>query len=128
MLTEWILLALGAGLALFFAHKGFHTYTAGPAPDDAFEERRPELAGFLANAWGIDRSYYSGIVEPLKLGAVSLYSFVDQVLIDGTVNGAATVTRNAAQKLRGLVDGNVKTYALWMGSGAAVLALLMAVV
>jgi NADH-quinone oxidoreductase subunit L len=121
---EWSLLGLGALIALVFAHRGFHAYRDGYASDDRMTERSPALAGFLGRAWGIDGAYQRGIVEPVKAAAVSLYSFFDQLVIDGLVNGVGHTARAAGMRLRSIVDGNVKTYALWMGAGAACLTLL----
>ena len=124
---EWALLGLGAAVALFFAHRGFHGYTAGPARDDALRAGQPELARFLEGAWQIDRAYEERIVEPLRAGASVLSDQVDQRAIDGAVNGAGSLTSALGGRLRALVDGQVKHYALWMGAGAAVLSLLWVV-
>ncbi|MEW6073987.1 MAG: NADH-quinone oxidoreductase subunit L [Planctomycetota bacterium] len=121
---EWALLGLGAGIALVFAHRGFRAYRRGPAPDEALREKRPALASFLAGAWHVDAAYYEKIVQPVKLFAFFVATLVDQVVIDGAVNGAAALARIAGGKGRRLVDGSVKSYALWMGTGAALLALV----
>ncbi|MEM7308515.1 MAG: NADH-quinone oxidoreductase subunit L [Planctomycetota bacterium] len=120
--VEWILLGLGAFLALAFAHQGFWRYTRGPAADDQLFGSRPKVAGFLGDAWTIDRTYTSVIVRPIQLLAFLVAVFVDQLGIDGMVNGAAKLARESASKLRVMVDGSVKSYALWMGAGAACLA------
>jgi len=119
--AEWILLGLGAGIALLFAHRGFHTYTSGAGADDAAAERRPQLARFLQDAWTLDSSYARLIVAPVKLGAFLLSTVVDQFVIDGAVNGAATTTRQVAGRVRTWTDGSVKSYALWMTAGSAAL-------
>ena len=121
--TEWLLLAFGAALALFFAHRGFHAFTAGPARDEALRGERPELARFLEGAWQIDRSYHERVVVPLGEGARVLAERVDRRGIDGLVNGAGRIARALGSSLRALADGQVKHYALWMGAGAAGLAL-----
>jgi NADH-quinone oxidoreductase subunit L len=125
--TEWLLLAFGAGLALFFAHRGFHGYRAGPARDEGLRNGQPELARFLEGAWQIDRSYETRVVEPLGAGASVLATTVDQRGIDGLVNGCGRLARALALRLRTLADGQVKHYALWMGAGAAALSLLWVV-
>lgn len=119
--AEWILLGLGAGIALFFAHRGFHAYTSGPAADDRVTERRPQLARFLKDAWSLDASYAKVIVAPIKLGAFLLSTVVDQFVIDGAVNASAATTRQAAGRVRTWTDGSVKSYALWMTAGSAAL-------
>ena len=122
-ITEWVLLGFGSIVALFFAHKGFHTYERGYEEDEVFSGRNPALSGFLGDAWGIDRLYNEKIVQPLKLVAFVVATLIDQLCIDGVVNGAALAARKAGGKLRALTDGSVKNYALWMGTGAAALVL-----
>jgi len=121
---EWCLLLLGAAIALFMAHKGFHAYARGAYADERFKEKRPELAGFLEKAWKIDQTYTWYIVQPVKLTAFLIATLVDQFAIDGVVNGAGALARSLGGRARKLVDGSLKNYALWMGAGAAALALL----
>ncbi|HEX6885356.1 MAG TPA: NADH-quinone oxidoreductase subunit L [Planctomycetota bacterium] len=125
--TEWLLLALGAGIALFCAHRGFRAYTGGPARDEALRTARPEAARFLEGAWQIDRAYTTRIVAPLVAGARHLAQRFDLGVIDAGVNGAGTLARKLGTSLRALADGQVKHYALWMGAGAAALSILMVV-
>jgi NADH-quinone oxidoreductase subunit L len=123
--TEWLLLALGATLALVCAHRGFHGYVAGPARDVALRARSPEAARFLEGAWQIDRSYATRIVAPLVAGARVLAARFDLGLVDAGVNGVGTLARGIGSRLCALADGQVKHYALWMGAGAAVLSILL---
>ena len=121
---EWILLGLGAAVGLYFSHRGFRAYEDGPEADERLAERRPELAARLRGAWNVDQAYTNGVVVPLKLFAFLVATLVDQFIIDGAVNGAGAAARTAGGRLRRLTDGSAKTYALWMGSGAALLALV----
>ena len=122
-LTEWCLLGLGSLIALVFAHKGFHAYVDGPRRDDVERAKRPELVGFLENAWRIDATYAQKIVQPVKLVAFLLATVVDQLGIDGLVNGAGLGAMALGRSLRRMVDGSVKNYALYMAAGAALMAL-----
>ncbi|HUR28433.1 MAG TPA: NADH-quinone oxidoreductase subunit L [Planctomycetota bacterium] len=122
--TEWLLLALGAAVALFFAHRGFHAYKAGPQRDDELERERPGLFGFLGGAWRIDETYSQKIVQPFKLLAFVTYVVIDQFGIDGAVNGSASLARATGSGLRALTDGRIKTYAIWIGTGAALFVFL----
>jgi len=121
---EWALLLLGAGLALIFAHKGFHAYKTGTLRDEQFAAQRPALRGRLADAWGIDTAYTFWIVQPVKLLAAFIAVVVDAFAVDGVVNGAASLARGTAKWLRRLSDGGVASYGMWMGAAAAVLAVL----
>jgi NADH-quinone oxidoreductase subunit L len=121
---EWTLLALGAAVAIVFARRGFRAYAGGPAADLALRAKRPGLVRFLERAWSLDDAYARLVVQPLKLGSFLLATVIDQLGIDGVLNGIASVARATAGRSRRLVDGSVKTYALWMGTGAAVLVLV----
>jgi NADH-quinone oxidoreductase subunit L len=119
---EWVLLALGAGVALVFAHRGFHAYTGGVARDVGYAERFPARARFLGEAWRFDSAYASFVVLPLRLAAFVTAVVVDQFAIDGLVNGAGTLARGAGEKVRRLATGSIVTYGLWIGGGAAAIA------
>ena len=114
-------LGLGCVVALVFAHRGFHAHKHGIGHDQASGERRPALTGFLADAWHIDSGYQSKVVMPVRLVAFVTAVVVDQFAIDGLVNGSAALARDVGRRTKRLTDGNLKTYALWMGAGAVVL-------
>jgi NADH-quinone oxidoreductase subunit L len=118
---EWVLLMLGAGIALMFAHRGFHAHKHGTGRDEKYVREKPATAGFLGRAWGIDDVYRERVVTPLRLVAFVTYVVVDQFIIDGLVNGCASLVRNLGTWTRKLTDGSLTTYALWIGAGAAVL-------
>jgi NADH-quinone oxidoreductase subunit L len=121
---EWILLLGGAAIALFFAHQGFHAYRHGVARDEEFARRFPARARFLGRAWTVDELYTGYIVQPIKLIAFVIAVVLDQFAIDGIVNGTASLARGGGERLRRMTDGRIKTYALWIGAGAIVIAAL----
>jgi NADH-quinone oxidoreductase subunit L len=118
---EWILLGVGAVIALFFAHKGYHAYTRGIEADTEMARAQPRAMAFLDDAWGIDRAYTHWIVQPAKLLAFVIAVLVDQFAIDGLVNGAASLAKAGGSRVRKMANGNIATYGLWMGGVAAVL-------
>jgi NADH-quinone oxidoreductase subunit L len=50
---------------------------------------------------------------------------VDEGMIDGTVNGAAHVAREAGGELRKLQSGNARSYAAWVVIGAVGVTVLL---
>jgi NADH:ubiquinone oxidoreductase subunit 5 (subunit L)/multisubunit Na+/H+ antiporter MnhA subunit len=122
--SEWCLLAFGAAIALLFARRGFRAYREGAARDEALQRGRPKLAEFLAGAWQVDKSYHERIVLPLRAAAATLSAAFDLGAIDAAVDGAGRLAGALGQRLRSMADGQVKSYALWMGMGAAGLSLL----
>jgi NADH-quinone oxidoreductase subunit L len=122
--TEWALLGLGAIIAFVGAHFGFHNYKHGKQFDATLAQKRPSIYGQLQNAWSIDSTYTSWIVQPLKLVAFVIAVVVDQFAIDGVVNGLGRLARKAGGRLKYLTDGSVSSTGIWMGAGAAVIAIL----
>jgi len=50
---------------------------------------------------------------------------VDERVIDGTVNGVATVAREVGGKAREIQSGNARSYATWVVIGAVGFSVLM---
>ncbi len=122
--TEWLLLGLGSVIALAGAHFGFHHHKRGIGADQAFEAKRPQLAAALGDAWGIDRTYKLWIVGPIMLGARMIAVVIDQVIIDGAVNGLGRLAQSTGHRVRKTADGSLSTYGLWMGGAACTLVVL----
>ena len=122
--TEWLLLGLGSVIALAGAHFGFHHHKRGIGADQAFEAKQPQLAAALGDAWGIDRTYKLWIVQPIMLAARMIAVVIDQVIIDGAVNGLGRLAQSAGHRVRKTADGSLSTYGLWMGGAACTLVVL----
>ena len=120
---EWGLLALGALVAVVFAHKGFHAYRLGPGRDAELARARPAAASFLENAWNVDALYAERVVRPLGRLARLISTRVDAGAIDGLVNGSARAARDSGRALGVFADGSLRSYALWIGTGAALISL-----
>ena len=80
------LLVAGAGILLAYA-----TYMKNWVSREAFSRRLPLLYKLFYNKYYIDEIYLTLIVRPIVKLARSLYAF-DLAVIDGAVNGTATVT------------------------------------
>ena len=123
--VEWALLGIGSLIAIVFSRLGFRRYKNGPAPDAQDAQRMPGLTGFFGNAWRLDALFAAIVVAPIKAIAGLISGLIDKLLIDGTVNGAAAVAKLVGEDTRTLTTGSVKSYAVWMGCGAALLSLLL---
>jgi len=122
--TEWILLFVGALVAVVFAVRGFRAYVGGTARDLEREAKSPRMAAFLGDAWTIDTKYTSFVVGPVKLLAFVIAVVIDAFAIDGLVNGIAALTRGIGGRVRKMADGHIATYGLWMGAVTALMAFL----
>jgi NADH-quinone oxidoreductase subunit L len=122
---EWVLLGVGAVIALAFAHLGFRNYRSGIDLDEKIAAGMPRTAGLLGDAWTIDTKYTRWIVQPIKLIAFVIAVVVDQFAIDGLVNGAGASARGIGERWRRMSDGRIATYGLWMGAFTALIAFLL---
>jgi NADH-quinone oxidoreductase subunit L len=82
--------------------------------------QRPRLTPvFFQRAWWVDWSYDTFIARPsTALANFSAFVF-DNDVIDGVVNGTATLVRDSGSRLRRLQTGYVRNYALGIAVGAA---------
>ena len=123
--VEWGLLALGSLVGIAFSYLGFRRYVNGPEPDMADARRAPGLTGFLGNAWRLDGIFEVLILIPVRLLSEFISAIVDKLFIDGAVNGVASMAKLVGDDTRKMTTGSVKSYAVWMGFGAAALSLLL---
>ena len=73
----------------------------------------------LLNKYYVDEIYAALIVRPLLwISTNVLWHVVDEGVIDGIVNGAATVARESGGQVRKLQSGNARSYATWVIIGA----------
>jgi NADH-quinone oxidoreductase subunit L len=80
----------------------------------------------LLNKYYVDEIYLALIVRPLLWFSTNvLWHVVDEGMIDGTVNGAAHVAREAGGELRKLQSGNARSYAAWVVIGAVGVTVLL---
>lgn len=112
MITSMIVAALGIGLAFLF-------YIRRAVNVDALEMKLKPAHTFLTKKWFFDEIYEQWVVVPFVLFITRIMNWFDQTIIDGAVNGTASITK-LQSKLSGLfdkwvVDGLVNLSALSVG-------------
>jgi NADH-quinone oxidoreductase subunit L len=79
---------------------------------------RPQLEPrFLYMAWFIDWSLDTFIARPGAAIAAFAATVVENQVLDGAVNGVATLVRSSGDRLRKVQTGYVRTYALLLVGG-----------
>ena len=80
----------------------------------------------LMGKYFIDELYAAVIVRPLVwISDKVLWHVVDEGMIDGTVNGVASVSRETGDRLRHAESGNSRSYASWIILGVVVFTTLL---
>ena len=82
---------------------------------DAFEP------AVLERAWGVDALYSALVERPGRALATWAADVFDKRVVDGAVNGVATVVRGTGSRLRAVQSGYVRNYALGVTLGAVAL-------
>jgi NADH-quinone oxidoreductase subunit L len=87
-------------------------YLMRPQIPVALAQRYPEAYRILLHKYYVDELYDALVVEPIRNGSLWLWRKFDELVIDGSVNGLATVVRAGSLSLRRLQTGYVMNYVL----------------
>jgi NADH-quinone oxidoreductase subunit L len=104
-------------LGLFFAWLVYSRRQTKVEASDPLALRMKRLFRALYNGWYIDPAYQQVIVQPYYRLSNFLATTVDQVIIDGLVNGLGDLVRASASGLRRLQNGYVRTYVMFVLGG-----------
>ncbi len=119
MVTSVLLAVAGFGLAWFLYYKRRDL----PAK---ISDKLGGVYAMVLNKYYVDELYYNAIIHPLVQGSTKvLWRGVDAGIIDGTVNNAALGAKHASDNVRHMQSGNVRSYAGWVATGAALVLLYM---
>ena len=113
-----------AGISVAAALIGFILawllYYKRPELPDRITARIHGLYLLVVHKYHIDEGYGLLFVKPLlALSKYVLWRGVDQQIIDGTVNGAASAATGIGGGLRRMQSGNIRSYAAWVAAGGA---------
>jgi NADH-quinone oxidoreductase subunit L len=107
-----------AGLGILLAYK---LYIKNPRLPDRMAERYPASYSMIYNKYWVDEIYDWVFVGPLVRFSVFLWKTIDNLLVDGAVNGVAAVARGGSEFFKRLQTGNIQGYALSILMGAVFL-------
>jgi NADH-quinone oxidoreductase subunit L len=125
--VEWILLVFSSLVAIGGAYAAYRAYVRNPDLATRVRTRLGRLARLAENKYYVDEAYDAVVVKPLKSLAAWFAGPVDQRVIDGAVNGAASLTGRIGAQVRRLQVGQIGIYALSMLFGAVAILIWLAV-
>ena len=123
-LSETALTSISIVLAVAAVAVAFWVWASGRVDWEAFPERQPELAGWLANAFYLN-SLYAWLVEHPGKAFGRALTVVDDRVIDGAVNEVAEDVVDASGVAPRIQRGFVRSYALAFLLGAVALLLFL---
>jgi NADH-quinone oxidoreductase subunit L len=117
----FIVLAVAVAAAGILLSRRLYRRPGGAEEDAALAARFPAVYRTLANKYYVDELYDRAIVRPLARLSEFFWKWIDGFLVDGTVNGSASL----ADLLGGFgalsTTGNVRNYALYFFLGVLAL-------
>lgn len=119
--VEWGLMGLSVVIALVGISIAFFLYVISPSIPAKFTAAFPALHRAVYNKWYIDELYDFLFVNPCKAIGNALWKGFDVVVVDGVVNGVATIVKGFGGALRNIQTGYVHNYALTMTLGTVVI-------
>jgi len=118
---EWGMMGMSIGIAAIGIFIAFIMYIRDTTLPGRFTAAFPLLHRLVYNKWYVDEIYDFLIVNPCKSIAGFLWKGFDVVVVDGLVNGAATLVMGASSMLKNIQTGYVYNYALSMAIGVVVI-------
>lgn len=115
----------GAVAVLYFIWKN-QSQLQNKALETEIEPEMKPIKRLLENKYYVDEIYNALIVSPLQKFSTFLHNIIDVKVIDGIVNGLASITALSGKGIQQLQTGNVAFYLFAMAVGlAGILALFI---
>ncbi|HEY2955888.1 MAG TPA: NADH-quinone oxidoreductase subunit L [Candidatus Eisenbacteria bacterium] len=119
--AEWAL--VGASVAVAVAGLGLAFAFYGRSTAEPLERAAPRLYATLVHKYWVDELYDRAVVRTVYSLSQRLWTFWDEKVVDGAVNGIAYLMEGTSALLRLFQTGFVGTYALFFTLGVVVLLL-----
>ena len=123
-LEEILLMTVSVALVLCGIYFAYHVYTKNPKIAENISGKLKGFYNLLFNKYFVDEIYEAAVVRPIQKGSERfLWKFTDNIIIDGTVNGAAKIINKVSGVVRKIQTGVVQSYAAIMVVGIALVLL-----
>ncbi len=118
---EWLLMFASVALVLVAIYLAYNFYLKKTSLSTAMKEKLSGVHKTLLNKYYVDEFYGAVIVRPIIYFSLFLWKIVDVLIIDGLINGSATVYNDISEFLRQGQSGRVRSYATIFTLGVVVL-------
>jgi len=110
--TEWLLILISVVVALLGIYIAYIFYLKKPQLPHRLNARFPFIYRLLYHKYYVDEAYNSIFVKPTVRGSEIIYDNFDLKVIDGVVNGSASLTGFSGKIMSYFQTGLIKDYAL----------------
>lgn len=117
---EWILMGVSVTLASISALIAYHFYVRSPETPVRLAEKMKGLHKLIYNKYFVDEMYFGGIINPLVNMSKNIWYYVDVNFIDKATYVMSDIIRGGGSLVRGLQNGNIQQYAMYVALGLVV--------
>ena len=118
--TEWLLMGISVLCSIAGLILAWVLYVSKPYLPQKIAASLGAFYEAVVNKYYVDEIYAKVFVKPLVDASTNiLWQGVDRKVIDDTVNNAADGARHVSDEVRHMQSGNLRSYAGWIASGAA---------
>ncbi len=114
---EWGLMAVSVCLAAISAFVAYHFYVQAPEKPKKLAANFKGLHNLISNKYFVDEIYFAGIINPLVKASKHIWYYIDVNLIDKTTYVIADLIKGSGRMVRGLQNGNIQQYAMYIAIG-----------
>ena len=119
--SEVTLMVISVILAVGGIWIAWRIYLKKPSIAESFSTRFKGLYNLLWNKYFVDEAYDAAVVNPIVKGSETvLWKFTDSKIIDGLVNGTASVISFISTRIRKIQTGVAQLYAVVMMLGIVI--------
>ncbi len=118
---EWLLMGLTVSLVAVMIYLAYYFYVKNTQAATALRERFSGIHKVLLNKYYVDEIYGAVIIRPLVNFSLFLWKIFDVLIIDGLINGMATITGDISTALRPIQSGKLRSYATIFVIGVVVI-------
>ena len=109
--TEWLLMASSVILVLVMIYFARYFYNKRLEAATSLREKLSGIHKLLLNKYYVDEIYGAIVVRPVIYGSLFLWKIFDVVIIDGFINGLASIYRDISNTLKYIQSGRLRNYA-----------------
>ncbi len=117
---EWGLMGASVGLALISTIVAYQLYVKNPGAIERFTKKISPLHQLVYKKYLVDEFYFGFIVNPLVRLSENLWAYIDVRFIDKCTYWAGDLMKGSGAFVRSLQNGNLQTYAMYIGIGLVV--------
>ena len=120
--TEILFALLSVLVAVIAIYIAYRMYVRNPEKADALATRLRLIHRLLFRKYYVDELYDATVIKPTVWTSTKiLWKGFDVGLIDGAVNGSGRTIQGFGSILKGIQNGLIRNYAVWILLGAAAL-------